>query len=208
MIVVYPYRHSETDELKYSIRSMVKHFKDMTGVCVIGDCPEWYTGEHIPAKDIPGRKESSIVNKILLAPYENFLLCNDDIYALQDFDDALPLYYSQPLNETIRHGKYAHRVDNTRKLYPSGMMYDIHTPMVVNFRSFHAAHVGCDWGNKEYLCKSIYGNYIGGGEPLRDCKVREGKKIPEGVPFFSTNDRTAGMINLNELYPVKSEYEV
>ena len=70
---------------------MVKHFKGMSGVVLIGDKPDWYCGEHIPAADT-GAKEWNIVKKILLSPYEDFIYSNEDFLAPQDFDETLPNY--------------------------------------------------------------------------------------------------------------------
>ena len=206
MRLIIPYRHDPSNgfELRYAIRSMVKHFKGMSGVVLIGDKPDWYCGGHIPAADT-GAKEWNIVKKILLSPYEDFLYSNDDFFAAQDFDETLPNYYSTELRTARVHGKYVGRVINCRSVYPDGLFYDIHTPMVINLTKYREANNLPQ--TKEYLCKSLYGNFIGGGVQLQDNKIRNGKLIPPG-PFFSTNDRTCKMINLNELYPVKSDYEM
>ena len=206
MRLVIPYRIDPNNghELRYAIRSMVKHFKPLSGVVLIGDKPDWYQGEHTPATDT-GAKEWNIVNKILLSPYEDFLYSNDDYFATEDFSTDLPNYYSTTLREARVHGKYVGRVINCRSVYPDGLFYDIHTPMVINLTKYREANNLPQ--TKEYLCKSLYGNFIGGGVQLPDNKIRNGKLIPHG-PFFSTNDRTCKMINLNELYPVKSDYEM
>lgn len=208
MILLIPYRNDVNNghELRYAIRSMVKYFTGFTGVVIIGDKPHWYKGEHIPANDKPGRKEWSIVSKVLMAPCEQFLLSNDDVFALAPFGTDLPNYYSGPLTTAVVHGKYIARRDAVRTLYPDGMFYDVHTPMVIHLPSYHYANSKADWVSRDYLCKSVYGNYVGVGELLADCKVRHGKDIPAG-PFFSTNDRTAQMIDFNKLYPDASQYE-
>lgn len=206
MKLVTPYKNDGNNgfELRYSIRSMVNHFKPLSGVVLIGDKPGWYQGEHIPATDT-GAKEWNIVNKILKSPYEDFLYSNDDYFATEDFSTDLPNYYSTTLREARVHGKYVGRVINCRSVYPDGLFYDIHTPMIINLTKYREANNLPQ--TKEYLCKSLYGNFIGGGVQLPDNKIRNGKLIPPG-PFFSTNDRTCKMINLNELYPVKSDYEM
>lgn len=207
MNLVIPYKDDRNNgfELKYSIRSIVKHFHGLTGVCLIGDKPTWYTGEHIPMTDITGRKEWSIVSKILSSPYEDFLYSTDDHFATEPFDSSLPNYYSGPLSKAIVHGKYETRVKNTRSIYKDGLFYDIHTPMVINLTKFKEAH-NIDWANYEYLSKSIYGNYIGGGELLSDSKVRRFGEVPSGR-FFSTNNRTAQSIDFETMYPEPSPYE-
>lgn len=213
-----PYRLDPANgyELKYAIRSMVKHFKDMTGVLLIGDRPTWYQGEHIHAQDYrgyPSRKEYSMVQKILLCPYEDFLLTQDDVFAMRDFDSTLPNYYSGTLAEVKVHGRYHRRVRAVMGIYPEGMFYDIHCPMVINRDKFREAN-NVDWLTTEFLQKSLYGNFIGGGSQMADCKIRNAPEpgqplvIPD-APFFSTDDQsgTHKLINFDTLYPDASQYE-
>lgn len=207
MTLLYPYRHSHDNgrELKHSIRSMVKHMKGITGVCVIGDKPDWYVGEHVPAHDVPGRKEYNIVSKVIQSPHETFVLASDDCFAQQDFYNY-PFYSSGLLSETIRPGRYHHRLANTKLIYPAGHMFDIHYPMLIERDKFREAH-DIDWTGKEYLCKSVYANYINAIPTMAsDCKVRNGGSIPPG-PFFSTSDRTSKFIPLETMYPIPSQYE-
>ncbi len=207
IVILYPYRHSDTDELRYSIRSMVRHFKGLSGVIVIGDCPPWYTGTHIAASDTIGRKEWSIVSKVLLSPAQQFVVCSDDVYAREDLDASLPMYYSEPLRTVKRYGRYAERVANTLAIHPGGLMFDIHTPMVIDYEKFSEAHALCDWSEKEYLCKSVYANHVEGRKvQLPDCKIRKGSTIPD-LPFFSTSDQTFHNVPLSKLYPDASPWE-
>lgn len=207
MKLVIPYRHDQNREgyeLRYAIRSMVKYFKPLSGVVLIGDKPDWFKGEYIEAKD-GMRKEWNIVSKILSCPYEDFLYSNDDYFATEGFDETLPNYYSGPLSSAQVFGKYTIRRNNVMKVYPDGMFYDIHVPMIINLEKYKEAN-NVEWNKYEYLCKSLYGNFVGGGQQMVDCKIRAGAKLPEGW-FFSTNDRTARLVTLPELFPDASQYE-
>lgn len=208
MIVLIPYKDDGVNghELRYGIRSMVRHFKEMTGVCLIGDKPTWYTGEYIPMKD-GGRKEQNIVSKVLSSPYETFLYSNDDFFALKDFDSSLPNYYSMQLKYYKGGGRYPERVKAVMELYPEGLMYDTHTPIVINLTAYKDANSKAEWDKKDYLAKSVYGNFIGGGEQLDDYKLKTGKVIDMNQPFFSTNNMTGRLIRLYEIYPDASQYE-
>jgi hypothetical protein len=186
---------------------VVKHFKDLSGVCLVGDKPGWFTGVYIQVPDIKGRKEWSIVSKVLSVPYENFLLCSDDCFALKDFDSSLPLYYSMPLKNYKGGGNYPERVRNLMSVYPDGLMYDIHQPMVINRENFHKANKLLEWENRDYLTKSSYGNYIGGGVQLDDYKIKTGNTIDITKPFFSTNQLTGRLIDFEVIYPERSDYE-
>jgi len=155
-------------------------------------------------EDTP-RKEFNIMTKISRSPYEDFLYTNDDIFAREDFDETLPNYYNCFLLDAKVFGKYNVRRNNTMNVYPDGLFYDIHTPMVINREKYRESN-DVDWFNKEYLSKSLYGNFIGGGVKLPDCKIRQKGQVASG-PFFSTNEHTAKFINFEALYPVPSIYE-
>src|SRR5688572_1044615 len=140
MRLVIPYRLPADGgiELKFAIRSMVKHFKPLSGVLLIGDKPEWYTGDHIPYADRKGEKERSMQLKVLQAPDEIFLYSNDDFFALQDFMHV-PNYY----DTTCRDLAERHPIASYRQIYnnclPKWLNYDVHTPMLMTKRGFKAS---------------------------------------------------------------------
>lgn len=208
MNVVIPYKTDSFNglELRYAIRSLIKHFIGFSGVCLIGDKPEWYMGEHIIAYDIKNRKELSIVSKVMLSPYEDFLLSADDVFALNSFDSSLPNYCSGLLKDSRPVGEYVRRRNNTLHIYPNGFDYDIHTPIVINLSKFKECNK-VDWARNEYLSKSLYGNFVGGGEQLKDYKIRQKEVIDQSRPFFSTSGYVCNLLNLETLYPEKSEHE-
>lgn len=210
MRIFIPYKTTPDNglEMKYVIRSMIKHFKDMTGCFVVGDKPDWYTGPHIYYTDIPNRKEYSIYCKLILIK-EPVLLCNDDFFALKDFRADIPNYYSGTCREKLM--VVTDRV--YKELYlnclPEWLNFDIHCPMVVDPKKF-------EWDIDRPL-KTYYANQNRlPGVQLQDCKLRgdlnygEVKERINDRPFFSTHDNAgkSGMLQvLNELYPIKSRYE-
>jgi hypothetical protein len=204
MILAIPYRDDGNDgyELRYAIRSMKKYFTQLSGVLLIGDRPTWYIGKHFYEPDHRSRKAYSIYRKILAVPYDTFLFSNDDIFATQPFDPP-PLYYTGPLKTAIAHGIHKNRFILTSQLLPDGLSYDLHVPMVIDRDKFETA-CNVDW-SKEYLYRSIYGNYIGGGVQMNDPKIRNGVLQPG--PFFSTDERSAKIINLEDMFPERSIYE-
>jgi hypothetical protein len=208
MILLYPYTATSDDgfELKHSIRSMCHH-GDVTGCVVIGDKPTWYTGEHYGAADIPGRKEWSIVKKVMLCPHEEVLYCHDDIYALEKIQRVT--YDSGLLVQQRNGSKHAGRVHATIRVYPKGLMFDNHCPMFINVELYEEAHSKVNWQKGDFLSKSIYGNYLGLLTVHHDdCKLRHrGDHIKSHWKFFSTNKRTAREVNLGHMYPNKSPYE-
>lgn len=209
MRVFIPYKETKDDglECKFTIRSMVKHFKSMTNVILIGDKPSWYKGDHHQFEDVPNRKEYSIYRKLILLN-ETVLHCNDDFYALQDFDKDLPNYYSglcreqAPMDKTYR--------DLFRNCPGEWKNFDIHCPIVLNTQGFD------EWLIDRPL-KTTYANFnkLLGTETI-DCKIRYKPDVNEinyniaGRMFFSSCDNAHenGMNRvLNSLYPNKSRYE-
>lgn len=211
MIAVIPYRLPKhgSDELRFAIRSLVKHFRPLEDIIIVGHPPLWYTGKYIPMTDVPGRKEFSIYRKLMACGISaQVLYTNDDYYALEDFDETLPAYYWG----TCGSKRPADRV--YRRLYGNcpgeWLNFDIHTPMVIDTSRF------TDWPIDRPI-KTAYA-YAAGliGVALPDCKIRGNPEVEDIMemiqdrPFFSTSDnagRPGVSAVLNALYPEKSPYE-
>ena len=193
---------------------MVKHFKPLSGVLLIGDKPEWYTGDHIPFADIPGEKERSMQLKVLQAPDEFFCYSNDDFFAQEDFNQFMPAYFDTHCRDLAAR----HPIDSYRKLYnnclPHWLNYDVHTPVVMLRSYFKMSFEKMD---AQTPIKTTYGNYSP-VEPtyLADCKIKGEHSHEEIIyatkdrPFFSTHNNAinADMINfLESKYPDASPYE-
>lgn len=210
MKVLIPYSDDGRDgvELRYAIRSMEKHFRDMTGCVVVGDKPGWYTGEHIPFEDVEGRKEYSVYLK-LKQVNETVLYSNDDFFALQDFDHRLPNYYFGTCREMAMRVADRRFKDLFGQCPPEWRMFEIHCPMAIDTREL-------DYDN-DCLLKTTYANRLNlPGVELVDCKIRsnlyygEVKHIIKSRPFWSTHDNATGGIlaMLKRLYDKKSNFEV
>lgn len=212
MRVVIPYVNDKRDghELRYCIRSMAKHFKDISGVLLIGDRPAWYTGDYIHNNPRLAHKEQRIISNVMQAPDESFLLTSDDTYALSDFDATLPHYHSTPCTH---HHSSDRRYRAMYRLCPAGWLnFDIHHPMVVQRDMFHLA---C--ASAMTPVKTTYANNdIRPRVKTTDCKIKGKKTEAEiraflaGRPFFSTHDNAHYpdmLAILNELYPDPSPYE-
>lgn len=207
MKVVIPYKQQgEGVELRYAIRSMYLYFKDITGVVVVGDKPDWYTGEHIPFPDEFGRKEYSIYKK-LMQVHGTVLYSNDDFFALKHFDSSLPNYYTGKVKNYG--GKDRRYLDLYRACLPNWLNFDGHWPMIIDTTKF-------EWIVDRPI-KTYYGNQNNlPGTELFDLKITgkylysEYKNKIKGRPFFSTKDNEdcPNMLRLwNELYPEKSHCE-
>ena len=105
---VWLYFHDEAraDELRYSMRSVCQHFKGTPQLILLGDKPDWYGGQHIPAPRIPTPRyakfhsildSSSKLQQTLRHPdiADSFVVMMDDHYFLRQFslaDIQVPRY--------------------------------------------------------------------------------------------------------------------
>ena len=216
LTVFYPYTQTKDDglELRFSIRSMVKHFTDMKAVIVVGEKPSWYTGDHIYFPDVEKRKEYSVLRKLLLVPADmgtplTLLFCHDDVYALKDFDSSLPNYYRGTCREGAMTTKERRFKDMFNTCPPDWLNFEIHAPMIINTELIEDE-------DRDFLLKTTYANRNKlPGTDIADCKIKddlyysEARKIIKGRPFWSTHDNAENgvLTMLKELYPLKSIYE-
>lgn len=215
MRVVIPYKLSGNgEELRYAIRSMYKHFIDITGVLVIGDKPDWYKGDHIDRGDIRGQKELSIMSKVLMCPDGAFLYSNDDFFALKDFQVlTLPDYHDYTCAEmAMKHGKGRYR-DMYAACQPQWLNFDVHTPMFMHLESFKERF---DLMDEQIPIKTMYAHNSPRAEYYTDSKIRGYHTTKEleyhiwNREFFSTHDSAIDdtMIKfLRNLYPDASPAE-
>lgn len=215
MDIVYTYRKGGQDgiELKYSIRSMVKHTP--CSILLVGDRPKWYKGPYIAiANDLP-HAAANIIKKLragIHALSGDALWCADDHYALQDFDETLPAYYSGTIGNTRFTDSSIRSI--TRTLPAHWLNGIIHAPLMIYRKHFNAVFPD----DLPRLIRTEYINRVMGLDlrPISDLKFREAAPIEylrqriQGRPFFSTADSamTIGMVQLlQELYPIPSPYE-
>jgi len=214
MRLVIPYRLAGDGlELKYAIRSMVRHFNALTGVLLIGDRPEWYDGDHIARADFEGEKEKSMQIKVMACQDPVFLYSNDDYYALEDFGIDLPNYHDTTCEDlAVRHQR-----KDYRRMYencgPGWLNYDIHVPMIMRRDRFLATFEAMDG---QTPIKTTYANGLVPGPYLADCKVRgehnlgELEDLVKDRPFFSTHESVINhdfLYFINKLYPNASKWE-
>jgi hypothetical protein len=99
MDYVYICRKGENEELRYSIRSVVKN-TNCRNVWVIGYKPSWYNGNFVDFPDI-ATKFNNIINctKAITdvgAISDDFVLMNDDFFFLK-YRNSMPVYHGGPL---------------------------------------------------------------------------------------------------------------
>lgn len=127
-------------EIRYSMRSVLKHHPDAQ-IAIIGECPEWYTGEHYYINDSSEcayvNKWRKIENACML--FDNFVAMDDDFFLLKPFEPAL--YYCGQLAKVdnkyrCQVGRYTEMVIATCDLVPGAKNYFMHAPLPIDCDEF------------------------------------------------------------------------
>lgn len=218
MDFVYICRSGENEELRYSIRSVLKYFTDAK-IWVVGGKPSWYSGNHIQVNDV-GNKFQNINNCYKNIINDNnisndFILMNDDFFLLSNINNYK--YYDGLIEDKINshsaiHGNssYARTLRGCiQALKKQGihnpLNYDVHTPMTLN--KANLAKVV----DLSLAPRSMYGNlFVNNGLEIKDVKIyKHSKDINLINDFISTEDNSFSLIKdqLELLFPDQSEFE-
>lgn len=225
MDYVYICRAGDNEELRYSIRSVVKNCS-YDSIWVIGGIPDWYRGNYVEVEDI-GNKFENIQNcyKVIsqLGAISNeFVLMNDDFFITKPIGD-MPIFHGGRLIDKIdrytainNHNKYTrillHAYKKLIKLKVNDPLdYDIHTPIVIDKTKIDS------FVDISLAPRSLYGNmYNIGGIDIKDVKIYSTKNMLEhsssidnGVGIISTEDGSFDKVKdyLDSLFPDKTNYE-
>lgn len=217
----------KNNELRYSIRSVVKHLKGYGNIVVVGTKPSWLNVKHIPANDSGRTANESVylkIKKALPELSEDFLFFNDDYYLLKPHKaDKFPFYYKETLEEFIKRRKtndsYKKAVENTFNALNGlpTLNFETHAPMLINKTKFQEVMSQYKWTTFGFVIKSLYANILkikGTLEPDLKInypfKVEELKAMTSERKFFSSDKLVPTNLKmfLQELYPTKSQFEV
>lgn len=91
---VWPYWHAGAngDEIRWSVRSVETMFQGTAKITIVGDCPPWYYGHHIPKKRVsartPNRAFRDMLSKVwVMASHAEiddvFVWMMDDVYFIK-----------------------------------------------------------------------------------------------------------------------------
>lgn len=198
----------ENEEIRYSIRSLVKNMRDLGSIFVIGDCPDFLPGVvHILADDLYDKPWKNMLHKTRLACAnpdlsDEFLLMNDDFFMLTPFDGADFSFYAMKNGSGGCNGKES---------------FQIHCPIRFNKDMFLKLPINTEMKG-DYSPRSFYSNFYT-APPLfvTDFIIREGVGLPDfttqikGRDFFSISNSI--MLNsrfqqwLFDLYPERCSFE-
>lgn len=227
MDCVYICRSGDNEELRYSIRSVVKNLPHVK-IWVVGYKPDWYQGNFISVENTSS-KFKNISNALRVVCdsdeiSEDFVLMNDDFFILKPLD-SMPNFIGGTLSEKIAEyrkidprSRYANILDDTNiYLMKNGIDvpidYDLHVPMTMNRKNLKSVITD------EAFPRSTYGNFfLSGGQKIEDVKAYSGSSslrqrsvnLKNDLAFVSTEDKSFDHIYktflVNE-FTEPSEYE-
>lgn len=234
MDLVYFYRHVHqqeqpraTDELRYSLRSMVANFGQLGEVHVFGGRAPWFSPHvnHYPVRQAYVKHENTwrIWNQIASAARHGylpdwFLIMNDDYFLMRPVD-RVPIYASGSLDEWIgaraQSRLIVETIQRTRRMIvelggparADQLGFELHVPLVVHGPTLADIWPRVDaWthGGKithRVAKRSAYGNLarLAPDELMPvDCKViKAGDPMPAGL-WLSTSDEAFMMRNTHQ----------
>jgi hypothetical protein len=180
------------EELRYSIRSLQKNFKNLGNIFIVGSSPDWACNGYFHALNDPYRtnKDANLINKLIVAAKiplisDYFLNMSDDYFLTKPleitdetqlkvpyFDNSVP----QPKEERPnRWNKRLRRTfDHLDKLGLKSNCYEIHAPQLLNKKLFPDTVLRYPFGEDIGMCgNTLYFNTVEQkGEVL-------GKQVPE-----------------------------
>ena len=223
---VYMCRPGDNEELRYSIRSVVKN-APVRNVWVVGDKPDWYVGNFIPTVPVGNAFENvrNNLRKVIAHPEisEDFVLMNDDFFITRNVNSVYPYYGGLLINRYMEHQElagfnfYANFLRKTDAVLrqqgiKNPLNYELHVPMPFNKTKL------AETIDAPFSIRSYYGNiHQIGGEEMGDVKiyshprfVHTSSTIDNGTPYLSTEDGAFDAIQgyLEDLFPEPSPYEL
>jgi len=226
MDFVYMCRPGHNEELRYSIRSVVKN-APVNNVWVIGDKPDWYKGNFIKTK-ILGNAYENVRNNLKHAIEctdisDDFVLMNDDFFIVRKLNSVSHYHGGLLIKRAERHQELAGpnqysnllwKTDNAlrKKGIKEPLNYELHVPMLFNKDKLSET---IDLPSK---IRSTYGNIHNvGGEEIKDVKIYshpmfqiDSSSIDNGTPYLSTEDGAFHTVKdyLDSMFSEPSQYEI
>jgi hypothetical protein len=210
--------HHQNRELRYSLRALEKHCKDIDNVWIVGNKPPFLNDKvkYLWVED-DGAWWQNAYRKTMAAIRagisEDFLLMNDDFYMLKDFTAAkYPYYHKGDIADTAKN-KYQEVIINTRrileKLGKPFKHYGVHCPMRINAEKYKqlARFYDGEFHNQPVSARCLYGNLFCRGRQVKDCK--SATIVTSVTGCWSSQEWAGAALNeLQKLYPQPSKWEI
>ena len=180
MDVVYICKDGDNEELRYSIRSVIKNLPH-DKIWVVGGKPDWYGGDYINVSQQRSKYTNARNNLKAICEEErisdSFVLMNDDFYIINKIS-SVPYMYAGTLSDKIdeRENIFTGNTYTTLLRKTLGSLsrrkktvildYELHVPMVMEKKRLEKVL------KLSGLWRSVYGNIFDvGGVKVRDVKV-------------------------------------
>lgn len=225
MDCVYICRPGDNEELRYSIRSVVKNLP-YDRLWLAGYKPSWYVGDFLEVNNTTTKFENIRLTLKSVAENnnisDNFILMNDDFFILKPVQSVEILHGGLLIDKINRYKKlvgnnrYVSILDKTYKFLinegiENPLDYDIHTPIPMNKSNLLKVI------NRKHFPRSLYGNVFNiGGKYMEDVKLYpDGSKLKNNInndtTYISTQDNSFDSLCNDLLYnlfdqPTKYEH--
>ena len=216
----------DTDELRYSLRSVDENFPHRKVVFVGGQPKGFKPDIALPHKQTGHNKWEQIRSsmwKVLETDdiTDDFFLFNDDFFVMKPFKGSFTNFVDGTLERRIQelrqdfawlkpYGRTLYKAQQElRSLGCPEMNYDVHLPMLWNKQLAAASINQCS----SPQMRSVYGNINRSPYIVRDdVKVYSLEEVPDDPDFLSTNDDTfnKGAVGryIREQFKKPSRFEV
>lgn len=198
MDIIIPYRDDNNggEELRFALRSIEKNLSGYDRIIIVSSSfPQWLTNvDKLIFFEESVKSPRNIMNKILFAmkakKISTAVQWQDDIYLTRKLHvNDIKYWYSGTIESMIEKsiGRYRTMVKNTLTLLGPGAKYfDIHTPIIYNIDALFDVSIVFDWGNNEFLLKSLYCRNTP-GEEMKDGKLKQGEPEESILNIFNEN---------------------
>lgn len=189
----------DNEELRYSIRSVVKHLPH-DSMTIAGHLPAWLDLPHIHVGQGPDKRRNihRAIAKACQA-FDRWILCWDDVFVMEPLDE-LPVMTGGPIEDHLATlDAQRHRIASLRRtgqwLAQQGIREplcfdDIHVPQVIVSKRMKAALLAARAHGLGGVL-TIHGNFARDDrpDPVRVANAKTTSADLDGRVFLSTNDR-------------------
>lgn len=210
--IVYYFQGNNSEELKYSIRTVEKNI-NFKKIYLVGDKPEWFkiTEKSIYVKSqnlnlqkyglgsVPILHLKNFLNSGLMP--ESFLLFNDDFFIMNKIDKWIDYYRDEKdyNKKALKNHGYHKKTLRSLQYTETKRKYNLHIPILIEKKNFEQLlKMWESFSNKDIDFRTLYGNlFIKSDKKIFDLKIgnnfkysEENIKLIRSSKFISTSDES------------------